>query len=95
MLERLAAIPEGDGSMLDYTLVLFCTEVSDGNTHSHHDMPFVLAGSAAGTIATGRVMETGGRRHGDLFAALATAMGEPLAGFGWESREALPGLITG
>ena len=95
LLERLAAIPEGDGSMLDYTLVLFCTEVSDGNTHSHHDMPFVLAGNAAGTIATGRVMETGGRRHGDLLAALATAMGEPLAGFGWESREALPGLITG
>lgn len=95
LLERLAAIPEGDGNMLDYTLVLLCTEVSDGNTHSHHDMPFVLAGNAGGTIATGRVMETGGRRHGDLLAAIATALGEPLAGFGWESREALPGLITG
>jgi len=95
LLERLAAIPEGDGTMLDHTLVLLCTEVSDGNTHSHRDMPFVLAGNAGGTIATGRVMETSGRRHGDLLAAIATAMGEPLAGFGWDSREALPGLITG
>lgn len=95
LLERLDAIPEADGTMLDYTLVLLCTEVSDGNTHSHHDMPFVLAGGAGGRIATGRVLETGGRRHGDLLASLAVAMGQSVGGWGYESHGPLTGLVTG
>ena len=44
LLEQLAARPEDDGTMLDYSLCLLCSEVADGNTHLHDDMPFVLAG---------------------------------------------------
>ena len=39
---------------------------SDGNTHLHDDMPFVLAGGGGGTIRTGQTMNVGYRRHGDL-----------------------------
>ena len=35
LLQQLRARPEGDGTMLDHSVVLLCTEVSDGNTHSH------------------------------------------------------------
>ena len=94
LLEQLDARPEEDGTMLDHSLVLLCTEVSDGNTHSHHDMPFVLAGNGGGCVSTGRVLDTGGRRHGDLLSALCAAMGEPTAGWGYESSEPLPGLLS-
>ena len=75
LLEALRARPEGDGTMLDHSLVLLCSEVSDGNTHSHHDMPFVLAGRGGGCVSPGRVLNLDGRRHGDLLATIAQAMG--------------------
>ena len=57
--------------MLDHSLVLLCTEVCDGNTHVHDDMPFILAGGGGGTIRTGRLLDVGYRRHGDLLVAIA------------------------
>ena len=93
LLEQLRGRPEGDGTMLDHSVVLLCSEVSDGNTHSHADMPFVVAGRAGGCISPGRVMEQN-RRHGDLLAALAVAMGERVSGWGDASGEALPGLLS-
>lgn len=94
LLEQLRARPEGEGTMLDHSVVLLCSEVSDGNTHSHENMPFVLAGRAGGRMATGRVIDAYGRRHGDLLAAIAHAMGEPVAGWGQASTEPLPGVLT-
>jgi hypothetical protein len=94
LLEELDARPEGDGTMLDHSIVLLCSEVSDGNTHSHRDMPFVLGGRAGGCLTPGRVVAHGGRRHGDLLVAIANAMGEPLTHFGDSGSEPLPGLLT-
>lgn len=53
LLDRLEAIPEGEGTLLDNCLVLWCNELSRGNTHSHDDMPFILAGGAGGRAAHG------------------------------------------
>jgi hypothetical protein len=94
LLGALAARPEGDGTMLDYSLVLLCTEVCDGNTHLHDDMPFVLAGGGGGAIRTGRLLDTGYRRHADLLLAIAHAMGNPLGSFGDASSGPLPGLLA-
>jgi len=93
LLDRLAALPEGDGTMLDHSVVVLCSEVSDGNTHSHDDVPFVLAGRAGGRIRTGRLLDYGYRRHGDLWLSVAHAMGEPLSWFGDASSGPLPGLV--
>lgn len=93
LLEQLRARPEGDGTMLDHSVVLLCSEVSDGNTHSHADMPFVVAGRGGGCISPGRVIEQN-RRHGDLLAAIAGAMGERVSGWGDGSGEWLPGLVS-
>lgn len=95
LLERLAATPDGDGTMLDTSLVVLCTEVCDGNTHGHDDMPFVLAGRAGGRISTGRLLDVGYRRHGDLWCSVATAAGQTTNGFGDSSSGPIPGLITG
>lgn len=94
LLEQLAARPEGDGSMLDYSLVLLCTEVSDGNTHSHDQMPFVLAGGASGAVRTGRLLDLGYHRHADLLVGIAHALGDPLDSFGDASSGPLPGLLA-
>jgi hypothetical protein len=94
LLGELAARPEDGGTMLDHSLVLCCTEVCDGNTHLHDDMPFILAGGGGGAIRTGRLLSFGYRRHADLLVAIAQAMGDPLTGFGDASAGALPGLLA-
>lgn len=94
LLQRLADIPEGDGTMLDHSLVVLCTEVCDGNTHLHDNMPFVLAGRAGGCLSTGRLVDVGYRRHGDLWVSVANAMGDGLAQFGDASGGAIPGLLS-
>jgi hypothetical protein len=94
LLGALAARPEDEGTMLDYSLVLCCTEVCDGNTHGHDDMPFILAGGGGGRIRTGRVLNVGYRRHGDLLIAIAHAMGDPIGYFGDASSGPLPGLLA-
>lgn len=94
LLDALAARPEGDGTMLDHSLVLLTSEVSDGNTHSHQDMPFVLAGRGGGCVTTDRVLSHGGRRHGELYVSVARAMGEPMSAFGDSASEPLPGLLS-
>jgi hypothetical protein len=94
LLEQLAARPEGDGTMLDNSLVLLCSEVCDGNTHIHDNMPFVLGGSAGGCLPTGRLMDFGYRRHSDLLVSIARAMGSDLWNFGQASDGGLPGLLS-
>jgi len=53
-LERLRSFREGDGTVLDNSMVLFGAGMSDGNAHSPHDLPLVLAGRGGGTLSTGR-----------------------------------------
>jgi hypothetical protein len=55
-------------------------------------MPFVLAGGGGGSIAGGRVMELGGRRHGDLLVSICQAMGHAIDRFGDASSGPIPGL---
>ncbi|MEZ4471093.1 MAG: DUF1552 domain-containing protein [bacterium] len=94
VLDALAARPEGDGTMLDYSLVLLCSEVSDGNTHAHRDMPFILGGRGAGRVRAGQVLQADGARHAGLLAAIGQAMGADLPRFGDTGSEALPGVLT-
>ena len=54
LLQKLKAIPEGTGSLLDHSMILYGSGISDGNSHSHDDLPILLAGKAKGTIKTGR-----------------------------------------
>ena len=94
LLGQLAARPEDDGTMLDYSLVLLCSEIADGNTHLHDDMPFILAGGGGGTIRTGRFMDVGYRRHGELFVSIANAMGDTIGSFGDSGFQPLPNLAA-
>jgi hypothetical protein len=54
LVDKLAGLPEGDGTMLDSTLFLYGTGISDSNTHFHDDLPIALVGGKAAGIEGGR-----------------------------------------
>lgn len=92
LLEQLRQRPDGAGTMLDTSLVLLCTEVSDGNVHGHDDMPFVVAGGAGGAHRGGRILEAWNRRHSDLLFTVAKLCGAGFTGFGQACAGEVPGL---
>jgi hypothetical protein len=54
LLEKLDSIKEGDGTLLDHSMIAYGSGNSDGNRHTHHDLPVLLAGGGCGTLKTGR-----------------------------------------
>ncbi len=54
ILERLKAIPEGDGTLLDNCMILYGSGLSDGNRHNNENLPVLLAGQGGGQIRSGR-----------------------------------------
>lgn len=54
MLSRMKSIKEGDGNLLDNSMVLFGSGFRDGNSHNPHNLPIILAGKGGGTISSGR-----------------------------------------
>jgi len=54
MLERLKSIPDGDGTLLDHTLMLYGSGMSNSNIHNHSPLPVFVAGGAAGQLKGGR-----------------------------------------
>ena len=53
-LERLQATPDGDGNLLDHSMVLYGSSLSDGNEHNYDPLPVVLVGGASGRLKGGR-----------------------------------------
>jgi hypothetical protein len=53
-LGSLAKLPDGDGTLLDHSLVLYGSGMSDGNSHDHDPLPIVLAGRASGRLEGNR-----------------------------------------
>ncbi len=54
LVRKLKATPEGEGSVLDNSMLAYGSAISDGNRHNHNDLPIVLAGRGGGSIKTGR-----------------------------------------
>jgi Protein of unknown function (DUF1552) len=53
LLEKMAATPDGDGSLLDHSLIMYGSGMGNGNLHRHSDMPVLLAGKLGGKFKTG------------------------------------------
>ncbi|MDX2030797.1 MAG: DUF1552 domain-containing protein [Blastocatellia bacterium] len=54
LLSRMKATPDAGGNLLDNSLVLYGSSLSDGNLHTHHDLPIVLAGGGGGQVRGNR-----------------------------------------
>src|SRR5437016_2233416 len=53
-LEKLKSTPDGDGNLLDHSLILYGSGLGDANVHTHHELPTALLGGGAGQIKGGR-----------------------------------------
>jgi hypothetical protein len=87
-LDKLRATPDGDGTLLDHSMVLYGSGMSDGNQHNHTDLPIVLAGGASGRLKGGRHL-----RHpkntpmANLLVAMLDTLGIPTDKFGDSNGE--------
>jgi hypothetical protein len=53
-VEKLAKAPDGDGCLLDHTMILYGGGLADGNRHQHDELPVMMVGGACGSIKGGR-----------------------------------------
>jgi hypothetical protein len=83
LLEKMKATPDGDGSLLDHSLVLYGSAMSDGNKHNHDPLPVLLAGGASGQLKGGRHLRYA--KHttmSNLLLAMLDKVGVPMDRFG-------------
>ena len=57
LLDKLKRTPDGDGNLLDHSIVLYGSGISDGNQHNHDPLPILLAGGASGQLKGGRHLQ--------------------------------------
>lgn len=82
-VQKLKSIPEGEGTLLDHSMILYGSGISDANRHRHEDLPIVIAGKASGQLQTGRHLvyekET---PMANLYLSMLDRMGTPVDAFG-------------
>ncbi|HEY7172936.1 MAG TPA: DUF1552 domain-containing protein [Vicinamibacterales bacterium] len=81
-LDRLRSTPDGDGSLLDHTLVLYGAGMSDSNAHSPNDLPILLAGGAAGAVTGGRHIKFAKDPLANLHLSVLDKVGVPIEKIG-------------
>ena len=82
-LGKLQETPDGDGTLLDHSLVLYGSGMSNSNQHDHDPLPILLAGGASGTLQGGRHLRAGkGTPLSNVHSAILDKLGVPLTSFG-------------
>ncbi|MBL8217790.1 MAG: DUF1552 domain-containing protein [Bryobacterales bacterium] len=75
-IDRLSKTPDGDGTLLDSAMVIYGSGLADGNRHTHHDLPVLLAGGGNGKLKPGRhVKYSVETPMANLFVAMLDKMG--------------------
>jgi len=83
LLEKLRSTPDGDGTLLDHSMITYGSGLSDGNAHDHANLPTVLAGRGCGTLTPGRYVRYPKETPmGNLFVAMLDRMGVPVESLG-------------
>ena len=83
LAQRLDAIPEGDGTVLDNTLIVWTSELGRGD-HDLNNVPVVLLGGASGAVRRGSFIDGAPQTFHRVGCTVLRAMGEPVSGFGDE-----------
>jgi hypothetical protein len=83
LLQKMKAIAEPDGTLLDNTLVLFSSEIEDGDAHRHTNLPVLVAGKGQGAFKPGRHVRLGEEKPiANLFVSMLDAVGVGVQAFG-------------
>ena len=92
MLDKMKAVKEGEGNLLDNSMVLFGAGMRDGNAHNPHNLPVVLAGRGGGTLSPGRhLVYEKNTPLCNLYVSMLNRLGTPMEKFS-DSTGELPGL---
>jgi hypothetical protein len=87
LMEELESIPEGDGSMMDNTLIVYTSNNADKQHTNGANWPFMLLGDLSGKLKTGLYTRVGGKRPiNALYATLLHAIGAPCDRFNMEKN---------
>ena len=91
-LAKLKAMPEGAGTVLDQSMIVYGSGISDGDRHNHDDLPILVAGRGGGALATGRhLMFPANTPLNNLYLTMLAKVGVPPAKLG-DSTGFLTGL---
>jgi hypothetical protein len=92
LLGKMKAIREGDGTLLDNSMVMFGSSLSDGNRHDPNNLPILLGGRAGGALQSGRhIASAKNTPLCNLYVSMLERMGTPVRTFG-DSTGPLAGL---
>jgi hypothetical protein len=87
-VKRMKETREGEGSLLDNSMIVLGSGLGDGNRHRHEDLPIVLAGKGGGTITTGRHLRVPNKTpFNNLFLSMLHRVGANVAEFGDSTDE--------
>ena len=78
MVKKMHALKEGDGTLLDNSIMMWGSGLENGNKHKRDNLPFVIAGKGGGSINTGRFLSDVKGNQGDLLTTLLSCAGIPL-----------------
>jgi hypothetical protein len=93
LLDKLAAMPEGESTVLDNSMILFASALHDGDRHWPHNLPLVLAGGAGGRLEGGRhLVYSEDSPLANLYVSVLDAFGAPVERFA-DSTGPLAGLL--
>ena len=83
LLNKLKTTPDGDGTLLDHSMVLYGSAMSDGNQHNHGPLPIIVAGGASGRLKGGRHLRNPkDTTMSNLLLAMLDKLGIPTERFG-------------
>lgn len=83
LLERLKAIPEGEGTLLQNCMLMYGSGIADGNVHNHDGLPILLFGQGGGTIRTGRHLKFEAETPlTNLYVSMLNRIGVSVSSFG-------------
>jgi hypothetical protein len=76
LLNRLKSVREGDGTLLDRSMLVYGSAICDGNSHSHENLPVLVAGRGNGHLKPGRHLQfEKGTPMTNLYVSLLGSMG--------------------
>lgn len=90
LLGKMNAVDEGDGTLLDHSAVFFSSEIEDGDTHAHYNLPVIIGGGLSGTLPTGTHLRVAQQAPlSGLFLSLLAGLDVPTTRFGDDGARAL------
>ena len=78
MAKKMAALREGEGTLLDNCIMMWGSGLEDGNKHTRENLPFIIAGKGGGSLKTGRFYANTQGNQGDLLTTLLACAGIPI-----------------